>query len=64
MNSFELRNKSVSDLEKKILGLSKIAFTLRMMRAANQLLDHSQLKKNKRVLARAKTILLQKKKGI
>jgi large subunit ribosomal protein L29 len=63
MNSSELRNKTVSELEKEIVELSKAGFALRMMKASHQLSDHSQLKKGRASLARAKTILLQKKKG-
>jgi large subunit ribosomal protein L29 len=64
MNSSELQGKTISDLEKEIISLSKEAFALRMMKAANQLLDHSKLKKGRKTLARTKTILLQKRKGL
>jgi large subunit ribosomal protein L29 len=64
MNSSELQGKTISDLEKEIISLSKEAFALRMMKASNQLLDHSKLKKGRKILARTKTILLQKRKGL
>jgi large subunit ribosomal protein L29 len=64
MNSSDLKNKTVSDLEREIVSLSKDAFALRMMKAGNQLTDHSRLKKSRRAIARMKTVLLQKKRGI
>jgi large subunit ribosomal protein L29 len=58
----ELRAKDVAGLEKEIADLLKAHFGLRMQRATQQLSNHSQLGKTRRDIARAKTILAQKKK--
>ena len=43
--------------------LLKAHFGLRMQKATQQLTNHSQLGKTRRDIARAKTLLAQKKKG-
>ncbi len=62
MKPSELRAKDVAGLEKEIADLLKAHFGLRMQRATQQLSNHSQLGKTRRDIARAKTILAQKKK--
>jgi large subunit ribosomal protein L29 len=62
MNASELRAKDVAALEKEVSDLLKAHFGLRMQRATQQLTNHSQLGKTRRDIARAKTILAQKKK--
>ena len=63
MKASELRAKDVAALEKEVSELLKAHFGLRMQKATQQLNNHSQLGKTRRDIARAKTILAQKKKG-
>jgi large subunit ribosomal protein L29 len=62
MKTSELRAKDVAGLEKEVSDLLKAHFGLRMQKATQQLTNHSQLGKTRRDIARAKTILAQKKK--
>jgi large subunit ribosomal protein L29 len=62
MKASELRGKDVAGLEKEVTDLQKAHFGLRMQKATQQLANHSQLGKTRRDIARAKTILAQKKK--
>ena len=59
----ELRAKDVAGLEKEVADLVKAHFGLRMQKATQQLNNHSQLRRTRRDIARAKTILAEKKKG-
>ena len=63
MNASELRNKDVAALEKEVSELLKAHFGLRMQKATQQLTNHTVLGKTRREIARAKTILVEKKKG-
>ena len=63
MKASELRAKDVPALEKEASDLLKAHFGLRMQKATQQLTNHSQLGKTRRDIARAKTLLAQKKKG-
>jgi large subunit ribosomal protein L29 len=58
----ELRGKDVAALEKEVSELLKAHFGLRMQKATQQLSNNSQLGKTRRDIARAKTVLAQKKK--
>jgi large subunit ribosomal protein L29 len=58
----ELRTKDVAGLEKEVTDLLKAHFGLRMQKATQQLTNHSTLGKTRRDIARAKTVLAQKKK--
>jgi large subunit ribosomal protein L29 len=62
MKASELRAKDVPALEKEVTDLLRAHFGLRMQRATQQLTNHSQLGKTRRDIARAKTVLAQKKK--
>jgi large subunit ribosomal protein L29 len=62
MKASELRSKDVAGLEKEVADLLKAHFGLRMQKATQQLTNHSQLGKTRRDIARAKTLLAQKKK--
>ncbi|MES2229473.1 MAG: 50S ribosomal protein L29 [Burkholderiaceae bacterium] len=62
MKASELRVKGVDDLQKEIGDLLKAHFGLRMQKATQQLTNHTQLGNTRRAIARAKTILAQKKK--
>lgn len=62
MKATELRAKDVPALEKEVSDLLKAHFGLRMQKATQQLSNHSQLGKTRRDIARAKTVLAEKKK--
>ena len=62
MKASELRTKDVAALEKEVSDLLKAHFGLRMQKATQQLSNHTQLGKTRRDIARAKTVLAQKKK--
>ena len=62
MKASELRAKDIAALEKEVTDLLKAHFGLRMQKATQQLTNHSQLGKTRRDIARAKTVLAQKKK--
>ena len=59
----ELRAKDVAGLEKEVTDLLKAHFGLRMQTATQQLTNHQTLGRTRRDIARAKTILAEKKKG-
>ena len=61
MKASELRAKDIPALEKEITDLLKAHFGLRMQKATQQLGNTAQLGNVKRDIARAKTILAQKK---
>jgi len=61
MKASELRAKDVDGLQKEIGDLLKAHFGLRMQKATQQLSNHTQLGNTRRDIARAKTILAQKK---
>lgn len=62
MKASELRAKDIPALEKEITDLLKAHFGLRMQKATQQLGNTAQLGNVKRDIARAKTVLAQKKK--
>jgi large subunit ribosomal protein L29 len=57
----ELRAKDIPALEKEVSDLLKAHFGLRMQRATQQLTNHTQLGNTRRDIARAKTIIAEKK---
>jgi large subunit ribosomal protein L29 len=63
MKTSELRAKDVAALEKEVADLLRAHFGLRMQKATQQLTNHAALRKTRRDVARAKTILNEKKKG-
>ena len=63
MKTSELRAKDVAALEKEVADLLRAHFGLRMHNATQALSNHSVLRKTRRDVARAKTILNEKKKG-
>ena len=63
MKASELRSKDVPALEKEVLDLLKAHFGLRMQKGTQQLGNHSQLGNTRRDIARAKTILAEKKRS-
>jgi len=60
MKASELRAKSVDELKAELLGLLKAQFALRMQHATQQLAKNSELKKVRRDIARARTVLKEK----
>ncbi len=63
MKASELRAKDVAALEKEISDLLKAHFNLRMQKGTQQLGNTAQLGNVRRDIARAKTVLAEKKKG-
>ncbi len=62
MKASELRAKDVAALEKEISDLLKAHFGLRMQKGTQQLSNTASLRQTRRDIARAKTILAEKKK--
>jgi large subunit ribosomal protein L29 len=62
MKASDLRGKDVAGLQKEVADLLKAHFGLRMQKATQQLNNHSALGKTRRDIARAKTVLAEKKK--
>ncbi len=63
MKASELRGKDVAGLQKEVSELLKAHFGLRMQKATQQLNNHSALGKTRRDIARAKTVLAEKKRA-
>jgi large subunit ribosomal protein L29 len=63
MKASELRGKDVAGLQKEVSELLKAHFGLRMQRATQQLNNHAALGKTRRDIARAKTVLAEKKRA-
>lgn len=61
MNTKELRDKDVAALQTEIKELQKAHFNLRMQKATQQLNNTAQLGQTRRDIARAKTILAEKR---
>ena len=62
MKASDLRSKDVAALEKEVSELLRAHFGLRMQKATQQLNNTASLRSTRRDVARAKTILAQKKK--
>jgi len=62
MKASELRNKSPVELQKELLAMLKVQFSLRMQHATQQLGNTNQLRNVRRDIARIRTILCQKVK--
>lgn len=63
MKASELRTKDVAALEQEVKDLLKAHFGLRMQKGTQQLTNTSSLRRTRRDIARAKTVLTEKKKG-
>jgi large subunit ribosomal protein L29 len=61
MKTSELRDKDVAGLQAEIKDLQKAHFGMRMQKATQQLNNTAQLGLTRRAVARAKTILAQKR---
>jgi large subunit ribosomal protein L29 len=62
MKASELRGKDIAGLQKEVADLLKAHFGLRMQKATQQLNNHTTLGNTRRDIARAKTVLAEKKK--
>ncbi|PKO83089.1 MAG: 50S ribosomal protein L29 [Betaproteobacteria bacterium HGW-Betaproteobacteria-11] len=56
----ELRSKNDTEIQKELLDLRKVQFSLRMQVATQQLSNTSQIVKTRRDIARIKTIQHEK----
>lgn len=63
MNTKELRQKDVPAIEAEVKSLQKAHFGLRMQKATQQLSNTATLRSTRRDIARAKTILVEKKRA-
>jgi len=61
MNTAELRQKDEAALQAEVKSLQKAHFNLRMQKATQQLNNTATLGDTRRAIARAKTILAQKR---
>ena len=62
MKASELRTKSEADLGKELNELLKAQFSMRMQLATQQLTNTSEIKKVRRDIARARTLIGEKAK--
>ena len=60
----EIRGLTVEELEKKLQGLKKDLFMLRMQHATNQLDNPMQIAAVKKDIARIKTIIREKETNV
>ncbi|MCB1975891.1 MAG: 50S ribosomal protein L29 [Nitrosomonas sp.] len=60
MNVKELRNMTLVDLNKELQELLKIQFSIRMQLATQQTTNTNQLSRNRRNIARVKTLITEK----
>lgn len=60
MNTTELKEKNVEELNAELLNLLREQFNLRMQHSTGQLEKTDQLRKVRRNIARVKTILTEK----
>jgi large subunit ribosomal protein L29 len=63
METKELRNKSVADLQTDLAALTKEQFNLRMQKATGQLGKTSQIRNVRRDIARVQTIIGEKQRA-
>lgn len=60
MDVKELRNMTLVDLKQELQTLLKIQFSIRMQLATQQMANTKQIKRNRRDIARVKTIITEK----
>jgi large subunit ribosomal protein L29 len=63
MKASELREKGVDDLEKELTSLLKEQFNLRMQRGSGQDVKPHMFDKNRKTIARVKTLINEKNKA-
>jgi len=61
MKTSELRQKDAAGLQAEVKDLQKAHFGMRMQKATQQLNNTAQLKLTRRAIARAKTVLAEKR---
>jgi large subunit ribosomal protein L29 len=61
MKAQDLRIKTVDELQKELLDLSREQFRLRMQRGTEQLARNSEVRRVRRDIARVKTVLTEKR---
>lgn len=59
----DLREKQVGDLKKELLDLRKSQFNLRFQKANLQLEKTAEVRKNRRDIARLKTVIREKERA-
>ncbi len=59
----DLRSKDIAGLEKEVTDLLRAHFGLRMQKGTQQLANNATLGQTRRDIARAKTILAEKRRG-
>lgn len=64
MDLHELREQSVNDLKKQLEELHQELFNLRFRVATKQLVNHRELRRVKKMIARFNTLLKEKELGI
>ncbi|MFD0872483.1 50S ribosomal protein L29 [Chlamydia abortus] len=64
MKASEFRNLTTEEIERKISGFKEELFNLRFQLATGQLDNPSQIRKVRKEIARAKTILRERELGI
>lgn len=60
MKARELREKNLPELEKELLSLRRVQFSLRLQHNMQQLVNVSQINKVRKDIARLKTIIREK----
>lgn len=60
MQAKEFRAKDSAALDKELQELLRAGFSLRMQKATQQLKDTSQIRKTRRDIARARTVITEK----
>lgn len=63
MKAQELRMRTVDELQKELLDLSREQFKLRMQKGTEQLARNSEVKRVRRDIARVKTVLTEKQQA-
>ena len=64
MDLHELREQSTNDLKKQLEELHQELFNLRFRVATKQLVNHRELRRVKKMIARLNTLLMEKELGI
>jgi large subunit ribosomal protein L29 len=62
MRASELREKTVLELDEVLVGIYREQFNLKMQKATGQLAKSDQIRKNRRDVARIKTVLGERSK--
>lgn len=60
MKARDLREKNLPELEKELLSLRRVQFSLRLQRNTQQLVNVSQINEVRKDIARLKTIIREK----